>query len=81
VTNLRRRLDNVTSELVTIRDMLNKCGEHPPCCLRIRKDGELSCEVIGPLPKKEFLRKCRNCRAEIRSFLERVGARKMNKTR
>jgi hypothetical protein len=72
VTNLKKRLDNVISELLIISDMLNKSEGPPPCCLTIQENGEICCESLGPLPKKEFLEECGKCRAEIISFLEHV---------
>ena len=76
MTNLKKRMDNILSEFAIIQDMLSKSVGHPPCCLTFYKNGEIRCEVIGPLPENEFLRECRKCRAEIRSFVERVGIEK-----
>ena len=72
MTNLRKRLDNVISELLIISDMLSKSEGLPPCCLTIQEDGEISCDSLGPLPKKEFLEECGKCRAEIINFLSHV---------
>ena len=72
MTNLKKRLDNVISELLIISDTLNKSEGLPPCCLTFQENGEIGCESLGPLPKKEFLEKCGKCRAEIINFLEHV---------
>ena len=72
MTNLKKRLDNVIAELEIIRDGLNASGRYPTCCLIVHKNGEISCEVKVPLPEKEFLEECEKCRAEMKSFLDRI---------
>jgi len=73
VTNLKKRLDNVIAELEIILDGLNSSGRYPTCCLTVHNNGEISCGVKGPLPEKEFLEECMKCRAEMKSFLGRIG--------
>lgn len=72
MTSLRKRLENVITELEIIREGLNTSGRYPTCCLTVNKDGEISCEVKGPLPEKEFLEECEKCRAEMKSFLDHI---------
>ncbi|NIP67082.1 hypothetical protein GWN63_06090 [Candidatus Bathyarchaeota archaeon] len=73
MTNLKKRLDSAISELMIIRDVLDKADGHPPCCFTIGEDGEVGCDTVGPLPKQEFWEECQRCRRQIRSFLEKVG--------
>lgn len=72
MTSLKKRLDNVIAELEIIREGLDASRHYPTCCLTIHENGEISCEVKGPLPEKEFLEECEKCRAEIKRFLEHV---------
>jgi hypothetical protein len=73
VTNLRRRLNNVIAELKIIREGLSASHRYPTCCLAVNNNGEISCELKGPMPERKFLEECKKCRAEIRKFLERIG--------
>ena len=72
MTSLKKRVDNVISELLIISDMLGKSKGLPPCCLTIQENGEISCEIVDSLPKKAFLEECRKCRTEIVNFLEHL---------
>jgi len=73
VTNLKRRLDNVLAELAIIREGLEKAGRYPSCCLRVHKDCKISCDVVGPLSEREFLRECEKCQVEIKRKLARIN--------
>ncbi len=73
MTNLRKRLDNVLSELAIIREGLNNSRRYPSCCLTVHNDGKISCDVIGPLPEEAFLKECEKCQAQIKSMLSRVN--------
>jgi len=73
VTSLRRRLDNVLSELDTIRKALNESDEYPACCLILHSDDRISCDVKGPLAKEEFLKECKSCRAMIKEILDNAS--------
>ena len=72
MTNLRKRLDNVIAELEIIREGFNVSGRYPTCCLTVHRNGEISCEMKGPLLEKEFLEECEKCKAEMKSFLDRI---------
>ena len=72
MTNLKKRLDNVISQLLIIDDTLARSEGSPPCCLTIQENGEISCGSLGPLPRKEFLEECGKCRIKISDFLEHV---------
>jgi hypothetical protein len=70
VTNIKRRMDNILAEIAIINQGLAKSGRYPPCCLTVSKNGEISCDTLGPLPEKEFLEQCMKCRTEIKKILE-----------
>ncbi|MFQ6064864.1 MAG: hypothetical protein ACE5L6_05245 [Candidatus Bathyarchaeia archaeon] len=72
MTNLRKRLDNVVAELEIIREGLSTSGRYPTCCLTIHSNGEISCELKGPLPEKEFLEECKKCRVAMKGLLDRI---------
>jgi hypothetical protein len=70
MTNLRKRLENILTELEIIKEALEKGGKvYPSCCLTFHKAGEISCDVIGLLPKEDFLRECRKCRDGIEKYM------------
>ena len=69
MTNLRNRMDNILVEIAIISEGLAKSGRYPPCCLAVNKNGEISCDILGPLPEKDFLEQCMKCRVEIKRFL------------
>jgi hypothetical protein len=73
MTNIKKRLDNILSELTILREALKESGLYPPCCLRIYKDGKISCDVMGPLPEKEFLKECSKCRGTIERLLSQIS--------
>lgn len=72
LTGLRERLDNVLAELAVIEDALDKCDNGPPCCLTLQKNGKIGCNIVKPLEKKQFYKKCEKCREQIRKFLDEV---------
>lgn len=76
MTSIRKRMDNILDEIAIIREALAKSGRYPPCCLSIYKNGEISCDILGPLPEKEFLKQCMRCRAEIERILTDVNREK-----
>jgi hypothetical protein len=72
LTSLRKRLENVLTEISIIRDALRESG--PPCCLKFFGK-MISCDWIGPLEEKEFLRECKKCREEIKRIIEKWEVR------
>jgi hypothetical protein len=73
MTNIRKRLDNILSELAILQEALKRSNLYPPCCLKIYKDGKISCDIIGPLPKEEFLKECLKCRESIKRFVSQIN--------
>jgi len=78
VTSLRKRLDNVLSELDTIRRALDESGEYPACCLIFHPDGKINCDVKGPLEKEAFLKECKRCRILIKEILDNALVQRGN---
>lgn len=80
MTSVWGRFRNILTELSILKEVLNDSKDYPPCCLTFHPDGKISCDLIGPLPKEEFLRECRKCRVKIESFLRRLdGLEKLEK--
>jgi hypothetical protein len=73
MASLRKRLDNIFYELTVLRQALKESSHYPPCCLRIHQNGKISCDVIGPLPEKEFLKECKKCRAQIKKLISQIN--------
>ena len=79
MTNIRNRMDNILAEIAIIREGLAKSDRYPPCCLTVNKNGEISCDILGLLPEKEFLKQCMKCRAKIKRFLANFNPEKNQK--
>ncbi|NIO36547.1 hypothetical protein GTO27_02470 [Candidatus Bathyarchaeota archaeon] len=79
MTNVRNRLENVLAEIAIINEGLAKSNRYPPCCLTVNRNGEISCDILGPLPEKEFLEQCMRCRAEIERFLRNFSFKEKQK--
>jgi len=73
MTSLKKRLDNVLTELTIIRQGLDRSGRYPSCCLTVHNDGTIRCDVIGPLAEKRFLKECEKCQAQIKNLLIRIN--------
>lgn len=80
MTNIRNRMGNILAEITIIQEGLASSGRYPPCCLTINKNGEISCDSLGPLPEKEFLEQCMKCRAEVRKLLADLELGKKQRT-
>lgn len=72
MTSLKKRLENVLEELTVIHEALKNSSHYPPCCLIIREDGRVGCDIIGPLNEKDFLKECRKCQEEIKNVLSNL---------
>lgn len=69
MTNIKNRMDNILAEVAIIREVLAKSDRYPPCCLTLNRKSEISCDILGPLPEKEFLEQCMRCRAKVERFV------------
>jgi hypothetical protein len=76
MASLRKRLDNILCELEILREALKNISNYPPCCLKIHSDGKISCDVVGPLPAKKFLKECEKCRVEMKKLIAQINIRK-----
>ena len=72
MTDIGERLRNILTELTIIKEALSRSGDYPPCCLKFHADGRISCGLIGPLPKEEFMRRCRECRIRTKRILKNL---------
>ena len=77
MTSLRKRLNNILTELAIMKDGLENSGEYPSCCLTFHENGQISCDVKGPLPKEQFLRECETCRMIVKAFVEFVSLKQL----
>jgi hypothetical protein len=75
MASLRKRLDNILNELEILREALKGLSRYPPCYLKIHSDGKISCDVVGPLPEKEFLKECEKCRVGIERLIAQINIR------
>jgi hypothetical protein len=69
-------MDNILIEITIIQEGLANSGRYPPCCISINKNGEISCDTLGPLPEKEFLERCTKCREKIKKILANFNPEK-----
>ena len=76
MTSLRKRLDNILNEISIISQEIYLSGQSPPCCVVFHKNGLISCEVLGPLPKEHFLIECSKCKARIKRLVDRINGEK-----
>jgi len=69
MTSLKQRMDNVIRELTIIKEIIDidKNSKSPPCDLTFMDGNLIKCESLGPLPKEEFLKKCKLCLDRIKS--------------
>lgn len=73
MASLKKRLDNILLELAVLREALKESSLYPPCCIKIQNDGKISCDVIGPLPEREFLKECKVCREHIKKLVAQIN--------
>jgi len=76
MTSLRKRLDNILDELSIISDEISVSDQSPPCCLVFHKNDLISCDVLGPLPKEQFLLECSKCKARIKRLVDCINKEK-----
>jgi hypothetical protein len=76
MTSLRKRLDNILNELSIISDEISVSDASPPCCLVFHRNNLISCDVLGPLPREQFLLECSKCKARIKRLVECINKEK-----
>ena len=76
MTSLKKRLDNILNEISIINREINVSGQSPPCCLVFHKNDRISCDVLGPLPKEQFLQECSKCKASVKRLIDSINREK-----
>jgi len=76
MTSLRKRLDNVLNEISIISKKISVSDQVPPCCLVFHENDLVSCDVLGPLPKEQFLLECAKCKARIKRLIDCINKEK-----
>lgn len=60
---------NVIAELVVIKGAYKETKRAPMCCFRYDAEQKIICDVTGPLDHKQFMEKCQECQAQIKTVL------------
>ena len=76
MTSLKKRLDNILNEISIINKEIYVSGRSPPCCLVFYENDLISCDVLGPLPKEQFLLECSKCKARIKQLVDHINLEK-----
>ncbi|HMK93795.1 MAG TPA: hypothetical protein VK536_00190 [Candidatus Limnocylindrales bacterium] len=61
--------DNVVAALSIIKEAFRESEQCPACCFTYDDRQRIVCDVNGPLPFKEFMKKCKVCQAQIKQAL------------
>jgi hypothetical protein len=62
------------TQLKILTEALKESNEYPKCCLTFHLDGKISCDVLGPLPRGQFLKECKRCRESLQEFVKLVDS-------
>jgi hypothetical protein len=60
---------NVVIELKVIKGAYKETKQAPTCCFRYDGEQNTFCDVTGPLEHKQFMEKCKQCQAQIKTVL------------
>ncbi len=60
---------NVAAELSIIKSAFKESDRCPVCCFDYDSNFRIVCDVHGPLPSEEFMKKCKQCQAQIKQAL------------
>jgi hypothetical protein len=60
---------NVATELSIIKGAFKESDRFPVCCFTYDACSRIVCDVNGPLSTEEFMKKCRECQAQIKEAL------------
>ena len=60
---------NVVTELTVIKGAYKETEHAPMCCFRYDAEQKIICDVTGPLEQKQFMEKCKECQAQIKTVL------------
>jgi hypothetical protein len=65
---------NVIAELKVIKGAYKETKQAPMCCFRYDAEKKIICDVTGPLDKEQFMEKCQECQAQIKTVLINLNA-------
>jgi hypothetical protein len=60
---------NVAAQLLIIKGGFKESDRYPVCCFTYDACSRIVCDVNGPLATEEFMKKCRECQAQIKQAL------------
>jgi len=61
--------NGVATQLSIIKGAFKESDYCPVCCFDYDKKARIICDVNGPLTSEEFMKKCRQCQAQIKLAL------------
>lgn len=64
---------NVVAELKVIKGAYKETKHAPMCCFRYDSEQRIVCDVAGPLGHKEFMERCLECQAQIKTVLVKLN--------
>ena len=65
---------NVMAQLWVVRSAFRETEKSPMCCHRNNSNDQVTCDTAGPLDMKQFMKKCRQCQAQIKHVLTNLEA-------
>ncbi len=60
---------NIAAQISIIQGAFRESENCPICCFRYNTQRQVLCDCQGPLTIKEFMKKCRDCQAQIKETL------------
>jgi hypothetical protein len=57
--------NNVVAQLYVINGAFRETERAPMCCFKYDAEKRVICDVIGPLPMDDFMKKCKQCQKQI----------------
>lgn len=60
---------SVAAQLSIIKGAFKECDHYPVCCFTYDSCQRIVCDVNGPLATEEFMKKCKQCQAQIKEAL------------
>ena len=60
---------SVASQLSIIKGAFKESDQYPVCCFTYDAFRRIVCDACGPLSSEEFMKKCKQCQAQIKEAL------------
>ncbi|MCW4010545.1 MAG: hypothetical protein NWF05_07995 [Candidatus Bathyarchaeota archaeon] len=60
---------NVITELKVINGAYKETKHAPMCCFNYEGEQKIVCDIVGPLEHEQFMEKCRECQAQMKTVL------------